>query len=81
MNSEAKLTVLIMLVAGYFLSPAVFWFWLKYQLEAGAFPVDADSIGIPMAGFLFLWFVGWILMIIVSLGLAIYRQAFGTNLR
>lgn len=81
MKSETKLTILIMLTTGYIISPAAFWFWLNYQLEAGAFPVHADSISLPMAGFLFLWFVGWILMIAISIGVEIYRQAFGTNLR
>jgi hypothetical protein len=80
MNSETKTTILIMLTTGYILSPAALWFWLNYQFEAGAFPVHADSIGIPMAGFLFLWFVGWVAMIILSIGMAIYRQAFGANL-
>ena len=81
MNSEAKTMILIVLATGYIVSPAVFWLWLSYQLDAGAFPVNADSIGIPMAGFLFLWFVGWVLMIVISIALAIYRQAFGTKLR
>ena len=81
MNSETKTTILIMLTTGYILSPAAFCFWLNHQLEAGAFPVHADSISLPMAGFLFRWFVGWILMIIASIGVAIYRQAFGTKLR
>lgn len=81
MNSETQTTILIMLITGYILSPAAFWFWLNFQLEAGAFPVHADSISLPMAGFLFLWFVGWVLMIAISIGLALYRQAFGTKLR
>jgi len=42
----------------YLSLPFVFWTWLLHELEAGSFPPEADSIGIPMAGFLFLWFVG-----------------------
>lgn len=78
-DPQTKLSFLIMLLTAYIFSPAAFWFYLSYQLESGAFPAQADSIGIPMAGFLFLWFVGWGLIIFGFFSVAIYRRAFGTN--
>ncbi len=79
LSSETKLSILIMLLTAYIFSPAAFWFYLSYELQAGSFPVNADSIGLPMGGFLILWFIGWILMIVAAFTLAIYRRAFGTN--
>jgi hypothetical protein len=80
-SPETKLSMVMMFVIAYIFSPGVFWLSLTYLLEAGAFPVEADSIGIPMGGFLLLWFVGWVLMILAAIALAIYRATFGTNLR
>ena len=79
LSSETKLTILIMFMIAYILSPAAFWLWLSYELQAGTFPVNADSIGLPMGGFLIFWFLGWVLIIAGFLFLAIYRRAFGTN--
>jgi hypothetical protein len=39
--------------------PFSYWSWLNKELERGAFPVDADSIGLPMAGFLVVWSFGF----------------------
>jgi len=80
-SPETRLSMVMMFVITYIFSPGVFWLYLTYLLDAGAFPVEADSIGIPMAGFLLLWFVGWVVMILAALALAIYRATFGTNLR
>lgn len=78
-DPQTKLSILIMLLTAYILSPAAFWLWLSYELQAGSFPVNADSIGLPMGGFLILWFIGWLLMIVAAFALALYRRAFGTN--
>jgi hypothetical protein len=46
----------------YLVSPVAFWLWLKCELESGAFPPESDAIGIPMFGFLVIWFAGLVLI-------------------
>lgn len=43
----------------YLASPFLFWQWLVSELEKGSFPVNADSIGIPLFGFIVLWVVAF----------------------
>jgi len=74
LSSETKLSILMTSIIAYTFSPGALWLWLSYEIESGSFPVDADSIGLPMAGFLFLWFVGWGRMIFAAFALAIYRR-------
>jgi hypothetical protein len=73
LNPQITLTVLMVTFLLYVASPFVYWSWLRYQLESGAFPLDADSIGIPMAGFLLLWFVAGFLAALVGLLLIVWR--------
>ena len=54
-SSHSRHLLTVAIIVGYMYLPVAYWFWLVTELEAGAFPVDADSLGIPMAGFLFLW--------------------------
>ena len=49
----------------YLVSPVAFWLLLKSEWDSGAFPPEADSVGIPMSGFLFLWFIG---LVFIPLG-------------
>jgi len=57
-NPQLGLSLLMLGVFAYLFSPIAYWAWLNYELQQGAFPVDADSIGIPMMGFLLLWIFG-----------------------
>ena len=49
--------IVVTLIVGYLYLPVGYWLWLKKELERGAFPVNADTIMIPMMGFLFCWMV------------------------
>ncbi len=46
----------------YLCWPFLYWLWLEHESASGAFPVNADSIGIPFAGFVILWFAGLVLI-------------------
>jgi hypothetical protein len=56
--SKTHLSIVMVGFLGYLTLPFLYWAWLMYELESGAFPPEADSIGIPLAGFLFLWIAG-----------------------
>lgn len=68
-----RLTI-ILLGALYTVSPVLYWFWLVHELNSGAFPPEADSIGIPMAGFLLLWVIGWFLIVFGALASTIFAK-------
>jgi hypothetical protein len=53
-------------VIGYLFAPVLFLFWLQHGQGAGIFEVNADSIGIPMAKFTVLWFLGATITVSVS---------------
>ncbi|HYJ91326.1 MAG TPA: hypothetical protein VEV84_08460, partial [Pyrinomonadaceae bacterium] len=55
---KTQLSLMMIGFLGYLFLPLVYWFWLEHELASGAFPVNADSIGIPFAGFTILWFLG-----------------------
>ncbi len=65
MTKTWKSTFAILVGLVYAVLPFIYWKWLVYELESGTFPTKADSIGIPMAGFLFAWFAGLLLFPIV----------------
>ena len=67
MRSEMLLGALVAVLCGYFLLPVLFWKWLVYELEEGSFPVNGDSIGIPFAGFMLVWFVGLIVLGVIGI--------------
>jgi hypothetical protein len=47
----------MLLAVAYWLVPVAFAVWLYYELQSGALPPETDAIGIPIAGFTFVWFV------------------------
>lgn len=62
---NAQLSIVMLVFVTYLVSPVLFWFCLVFEFESDSFPSNADSIGIPMAGFIFLWLVGWVILIAV----------------
>ena len=62
-HPQAWLTIIMFGFFTYLLSPIAFWVFLLYELDAAGFPPEADSIGIPMGGFLILWGFGWLVFI------------------
>jgi hypothetical protein len=74
MTRPTKSSLAVLAAVGYLFSPIVYISWLVLELNAGAFPVNGDSIGIPIAGFLFIWLVGLLLAAVVVIKLA-YKKA------
>ena len=54
---ENRLALIMLSFVAYLLSPIAYGLWLRVCLENGCFPSEADSIGIPFAGFLVLWVI------------------------
>lgn len=61
-ESEKQLSLIMIGFLGYMFLPFFYWLWLEHELASGAFPINADSIGIPFAGFVILWFIGLVLI-------------------
>lgn len=61
MKRNWKAAIAVMTFLFYMTLPVVYWNWLVFELKSGSFPVHADSIGIPMAGFLVVWFIGFLI--------------------
>lgn len=73
-NRETQLSMIMAAFIAYIFSPIVFWFLLDYELASGAFPTDADSIGIPMAGFLVLWLSGLVIILIGAFSITVGQR-------
>jgi hypothetical protein len=73
-NSETQLSMIMAAFIAYIFSPIVFWFLLDYELASGAFPTDADSIGIPMAGFLVLLLSGLVIILIGAFSITVGQR-------
>jgi hypothetical protein len=52
-----RLAIITLTVFAYLSAPLLYGATLYYQLQNGEFPTDADSIGIPFAGFIILWLI------------------------
>jgi hypothetical protein len=50
----------------YLLLALFYWLWLDHQLRSGMFPLNADSLGIPFAGFLALCLSGLCLIFLAG---------------
>ena len=59
-----RLSFIVLTCIGYLLSPLLIGAWLYWSLINGEFPTNADSIGLPFAGFLMLWIIGFPFLII-----------------
>jgi hypothetical protein len=77
-NRETQLSLIMVAFLLYLFSPVANWLWLLHELESGAYPVEADSIGIPLAGFILLWFVGLVMIptsvVVVIIGKRILKR-------
>lgn len=84
-NRETQLSLAMVAFLLYLCSPVAYGLWLLHELDSGAYPVGADSIGIPLAGFAFLWFVGLviipILVVLVIIGKRILKTMDSETLR
>lgn len=56
---EMRLTLVMLATVAYTFSPILFAAFMFKLLNEGAFPTNADSIGLPIAGFVFLWLLLW----------------------
>jgi hypothetical protein len=65
---KTRLSLYITIFIVYWLSPWAHTAYVYRKLGDGAYPVDSDSIGIPISGFVMLWFIG-IPIIICSFGI------------
>ncbi len=52
---NVRLSVVMLTFLAYLTLPVVYSAWMSRMQEQGAFPVTADSIGIPIAVFVILW--------------------------
>ncbi len=68
-NADDRLGIIMVTVILYLMSPIAFGFWLFACSDAGCFPVQSDSIGIPLAGYLFAWIVGLPFVILFCFGI------------
>jgi hypothetical protein len=73
-DRETQLSLIMVAFLLYLFSPIAYWLWLLHELDSGAFPVDADSIGIPLAGFMVLWFVGLVIIPTTTILIVIGRN-------
>ncbi len=56
---ENRLTVVMLSMIAYLLSPLVFAIWIFDRFGDGEVSANADSIGIPIGEFVILWIVGF----------------------
>lgn len=70
---------MMVLAFGYFVSPVAFSLLLIQQLQAGAFPPEADSIAIPIAGYIFLWLIGWLVIGAIAFAYSVWKSAGRNN--
>ncbi len=52
---QMRVSLIMLAALGYILAPILFAALMFTLLDVGAFPPNADSIGIPIAGFTLLW--------------------------
>jgi len=69
---QTKLSLFILTTLLYLISPLLFGAWLYVGLQNGEFPVEADSIGLPFAGFMVVWFVAFPLVIVFCFAVEIF---------
>lgn len=55
---KSRASVIALALALYLTAPVVEWFYYTTELDRGSFPVDADSIGLPLGMFMVGWLVG-----------------------
>ncbi len=74
---ENRLSFIMLSSLIYLLSPILIGVWLYVSLVSGCFPVDADSIGLPFAGFVLIWIIGVPFFIVFCISMEIIGKKFG----
>lgn len=74
MSKSQKLAVITSLVFGYLALPFLFAWYMYYLLSIGTFPPESDSIGIPIAGFTFIWLLFGIAIFLVIIAVKVVRN-------
>ena len=72
-ESERNLSLVIVGVLVYLAMPVVLGLGLFISLSFGLFPPESDSIAIPFAGFLLLWFGGLLIAGLIATGLIVSK--------
>jgi hypothetical protein len=73
-NGETQLSFKIVGFTAYLFSPLMFWLLLLNELDSGAIPPGQDSLGIPMFGFLMIWFIGLMLIPVITIFVVLSRR-------
>lgn len=53
-----RMSVAIIAAVLYLTAPLVEWFYYSIELARGSYPVNADSIGLPIGLFTIVWLIG-----------------------
>ena len=73
-DSDTQLSFLMVGFIAYLFSPLMFWLLLVNELYSGTFPTESDSIGIPMFAFLLIWFMGLVLIPVITIFVVLSRR-------
>ncbi len=76
---EMRLSLIMLTTIVYTFSPILFAAWMFKLLDEGAFPPNADSIGIPIGGFVLLWLLFWPIFILACYLFEIVGQQIERN--
>lgn len=60
-----RITVAMLAALLYLTAPIVEWFYYSTELARGSYPVNADSIGLPVGLFTIVWLTGLPLVLVV----------------
>lgn len=74
MSSNQKRAVITSLGFGYLSLPFLFAWYMHYLLSIGTFPPESDSIGIPIAGFIFIWLVSGIAIFLGIIAIKVLKN-------
>jgi hypothetical protein len=64
-------TIVCLILGLYLLRPLVDYFYYTTGLRMGAFPTNADSIGIPLSAGWAAWFIGWPIILLLTIAVAL----------
>ena len=73
-DGETQLSFLMVGFFAYLFSPLMFCVLLWNELDSGAFPSESDSPVIPMFDSLMIWFMGIVLIPVISIFVVLGRR-------
>jgi hypothetical protein len=79
MKTSSGLNIVMVGSLAYLAAPFFFWGWLEFEMSVGVYPVERDSIGLPLAGFLIFWFVGLAIIAASVVCFTYWRLSRGEN--